>query len=385
MFFPPQCGSNGCDHWSIHWIVLHNNASLNAVFLTALTFKLVLTGFFPMNCSTSQQRPEDHPARLLQTLSQHALVPFRHYPPLKPRDKCAWFSRCCPPPGPLSTQNPPRARSWAGPGGALRSHSFPPHLTAPPAAAPCRPALPASLTKPGLAPSCPPPGDEGVEFSVFRLAERRRREPFLCAGRRRGAPRPRSRLSPAPRKPHFCHSLTPGTRALKITDMAGETQPWQGFACSLMACSLLLSARLQPRAGPRPRCPRPFLPRSPRSPSPRSPRAALQQGPEWETPCARASGRGEQSKRKEWGTVTPSMVQYPSALWGKKVVPRPPDVLGLECLRNPLQSVPPWAGQGESFGRGAQSGRIRAFFAVAWGVYPCAEHSETSPASRAAI
>lgn len=142
MFFPPQYGSNGCDYWSIHWIVLHNNASLNAVIWTALTFKLVLTAFFARNCSTPQQRPEDHPARLLQTLSKSALVPFRHYPPLTPRDKSAWFSRRCPPPGRLSAQHPAHAGGWAGPGGALSSHSFPPHLTAPPAAAPCRLALP---------------------------------------------------------------------------------------------------------------------------------------------------------------------------------------------------------------------------------------------------
>lgn len=121
------------------------------------------------------------------------------------------------------------------------------------------------------------------------------------------------RASPAALEPPSAATLllsAPDSGALKTTDMAEETQPRQGAALTATSAAHgLLAAPLGPAACP----PRPTGPELPPAPAMLPlPRAAAGAGAG--NPVRRSGpGRGG-SGRKRRVVVTPSMVQYPSAL-----------------------------------------------------------------------
>lgn len=105
------------------------------------------------------------------------------------------------------------------------------------------------------------------------------------------------------------------------------------------------------------------------------PRAAA--GPGWETPYG-AGGGGE---RKERGTVTPPLLQYPSARRGEEKVVRGSAALAApEGRGTPAESTSRAGQKGIAPGGASVRGNSR-FFPAVRGVYPCAERSETSPAA----
>lgn len=152
---------------------------------------------------------------------------------------------------------------------------------------------------------------------MFCLAEgrRRRREPFLCAGRRRGAPRPSSRLSP-PKEAAFLSPADSRHRGFKNNRHGGGNAAMTGICSApglqphgLLAAPFGAAARTGPGPGPGRAAPPSPLPAA----RPRSPRAALQQGPGRETPCAGAGGRGGDRargrsgapSRRQWCNILP--------------------------------------------------------------------------------
>lgn len=247
-----------------------------------------------------------------------AIIHLQH-PLTNPHDS-AWYPHKPPGLGP---------RGAAGSRGRPQSPQAPPsspltspHLAAPPAA------LPATQR-------CPPqPGlplirrREGRIRGAFLSSreEEEEGEPFLCAGKRGRAPQPRSRLPPPHKPALLCHPPLQGFKNNR-----------HGGGNSAMTGSRSVPPRLPPH-GP--------LGVLLSTAAPRHSRAALapSRRPSLPLPGAAAgAGAGNPVRRRGGGereegavAVTPSMVQYPSAPEGEKVVPDSP-----ELVARAAQTPPP--------------------------------------------